>query len=91
MVAIASTLLIREIGVPHVKELGSLAGELVHLWPSYLGYAISFLVIGTVRANHHNRFRLISRSDHVLLFVNILFLMCANVGRKSNGVQPHSV
>jgi uncharacterized membrane protein len=46
------------------------------LWPSYLGYAISFIVIGTVWANHHNRFRLISRSDHILLFVNILFLMC---------------
>lgn len=27
-------------------------------------------------AHHHNRFRLISRSDHVLLFLNILFLMC---------------
>lgn len=27
-------------------------------------------------ANHHNRFRLISRSDHILLFLNILFLMC---------------
>jgi uncharacterized membrane protein len=74
--AIAITLLIIEIRVPHVGELGSLTEELVHLWPSYLGYAISFLVIGTVWANHHNRFRLISRSDHVLLFVNILFLMC---------------
>ena len=27
-------------------------------------------------ANHHNRFRFIERSDHVLLFLNILFLMC---------------
>ena len=27
-------------------------------------------------ANHHNRFRLIPRSDHILLFLNILFLMC---------------
>ena len=41
-----------------------------------MGYATSFLVIGTVWANHHNRFRLISRSDHILLFLNILFLMC---------------
>jgi uncharacterized membrane protein len=74
--AIAITLLIIEIGVPHVGELGSLSEKLVHLWPSYLGYAISFLVIGTVWANHHNRFRLISRSDHILLFLNVLFLMC---------------
>ena len=74
--AIAITLLIIEIGVPHVGEFESLFEDLVHLWPSYLGYAISFLVIGTVWANHHNRFRLISRSDHILLFLNILFLMC---------------
>ncbi len=74
--AIAITLLIIEIAVPHVGEAGPLFGALVSLWPSYLGYAISFLVIGTVWANHHNRFRLISRSDHVLLFLNIVFLMC---------------
>lgn len=74
--AIAITLLIIEIGVPHADGTESLFEKLVDLWPSYLGYAISFLVIGTVWANHHNRFRLISRSDHVLLFVNILFLMC---------------
>ena len=74
--AIAITLLIIEIGVPHVEATGSLSDKLVHLWPSYLGYATSFLVIGTVWANHHNRFRFIVRSDHVLLFLNVLFLMC---------------
>jgi uncharacterized membrane protein len=74
--AIAITLLIIEIGVPDVVGTESLFHKLVELWPSYLGYAISFLVIGTVWANHHNRFRLIARSDHVLLFLNIVFLMC---------------
>jgi uncharacterized membrane protein len=74
--AIAITLLIIEIGVPHAEGAESLSDKLLHLWPSYLGYAISFLVIGTVWANHHNRFRLITRSDHVLLFLNIVFLMC---------------
>ena len=74
--AIAITLLIIEIGVPHAEGAQLLSDKLVHLWPSYLGYAISFLVIGTVWANHHNRFRLVARSDHVLLFLNIVFLMC---------------
>jgi uncharacterized membrane protein len=74
--AIAITLLIIEIGVPHVGEHGSLLGELAHLWPSYLAYAISFLIIGVVWANHHNRFRLISRSDQLFLIMNILTLMC---------------
>jgi uncharacterized membrane protein len=74
--AIAITLLVIEIGVPHVGEHGSLLDELAHLWPSYLAYVISFLIIGIVWANHHNRFRLISRSNQVFLVINILVLMC---------------
>ena len=74
---IAITLLVIEIGVPHVEGEGTtLFGALVEQWPSYLGYAISFLQIGVIWANHHNRFRFIVRSDHLLLFLNILFLMC---------------
>jgi uncharacterized membrane protein len=77
--AIAITLLIIEIGVPHLDQEPpgtTLPEALVALWPSYLGYIISFLQIGVIWANHHNRFRFIERSDHGLLFLNILFLMC---------------
>jgi uncharacterized membrane protein len=74
--AIAITLLVLEIRVPHVEEGESLVVALLGLWPSYLGYAVSFLQIGVIWANHHNRFRLLGRSDHVLLFLNILFLLC---------------
>jgi len=77
--AIAITLLVIEIGVPHMNDapLGAtLFGELADQWPSYLAYVISFLQIGVIWANHHNRFRFIVRSDHGLLFLNILFLMC---------------
>jgi uncharacterized membrane protein len=77
--AIAITLLIIEIGVPHLEEEPpgtTLPQALVGLWPSFLAYVISFLQIGVIWANHHNRFRFIERSDHVLLFLNILFLMC---------------
>lgn len=76
--AIAITLLVIEIGVPHTGDapLGvTLLDELAEQWPSYLGYVISFLQIGVIWANHHNRFRFIARSDHGLLFLNILFLM----------------
>ncbi len=77
--AIAITLLIIEIGVPHLEDEPpgtTLPQALVGLWPSYLGYVISYLQIGVIWANHHNRFRFIERSDHGLLFLNILFLMC---------------
>lgn len=68
--AIAITLLIIEIGVPHLEDEPpgtTLPQALVGLWPSYLGYLISFLQIGVIWANHHNRFRFIERSDHGLL------------------------
>ena len=77
--AIAITLLIIEIGVPHLDDEPpgtTLPQALVGLWPSFLAYVISFLQIGVIWANHHNRFRFIERSDHGLLFLNILFLMC---------------
>jgi len=77
--AIAITLLVIEIGVPHLEnepEGTTLFGALVGQWPSYLGYVISFLQIGVVWANHHNRFTYIVRSDHIFLFLNTVFLMC---------------
>ncbi len=44
--AIAITLLILEIKVlPPGTALGA---ELLHLWPSYLAYVVSFLVIGAI-------------------------------------------
>jgi uncharacterized membrane protein len=77
--AIAITLLVLEIQVPQVEDAPegtSLLAALVGLWPSYLGYALSFLVIGTMWANHHNRFKLMVRSDHNLVLLNTLLLMC---------------
>ena len=77
--AIAITLLVLEIQVPRVEDAPegtSLLAALVGLWPSYLGYALSFMVIGTMWANHHNRFKLMVRSDHNLVLLNTLLLMC---------------
>ena len=42
--AIAITLLVLEIKVPPPST--ALGAELLHLWPSYLAYVVSFLVIG---------------------------------------------
>jgi len=41
--AIAATLLILDV---RPEGAGSLTTQLLHAWPSYLGYAISFLTIG---------------------------------------------
>jgi uncharacterized membrane protein len=70
--AIAATLLILEVRVP---EEGSLTNGLLHLWPSYLAYGISFATIGIMWINHHALFAQIGRVDRTFLAINVLFLM----------------
>jgi len=73
--AIAITLLIIEIGVPHVEAREDLGAALRDLWPSYFAYALSFVTIGIYWANHHALFQLFRRTDHVFLMMNVGFLM----------------
>jgi TMEM175 potassium channel family protein len=73
--AIAITLLIIEIGVPHVTGDESLSEALGDLWPSYGAYVLSFVMIGIYWANHHSFFRLFVRTDHYFLILNVVFLM----------------
>jgi uncharacterized membrane protein len=70
--AIAITLLILEIRVPDQGPLGS---ALLALWPSYVAYVISFLVIGTIWINHHLMFEKIAHADSSLMALNLLMLM----------------
>lgn len=74
VMAIAITLLILEVRVPHVggRDLGR---ALAHQWPSYAGYLVSFLTIGIIWVNHHHMFKLIARVDHAFLMLNVLFLL----------------
>jgi len=73
--AIAITLLVLEIAVPRENDGQSLRHALLHLWPSYFGYAVSFLTIGVMWINHHHMFKDIVRTDHTLLVLNLLLLL----------------
>ena len=76
--AIAATLLVLELRVPHV-EPGGLSSALLERWPSYATYVVSFLTIGIIWVNHHavmERIRVVNRP---LLFMNLLFLMAVAV------------
>ena len=70
--AIAATLLILDVSA-HGPDLGH---SLVHIWPSYVGYAVSFLTIGVMWVNHHTVFGQIDRVDRRFLFINVGLLMC---------------
>jgi uncharacterized membrane protein len=71
--AIAITLLVLEIKVP--PSTAALGKELLRLWPSYLAYATSFIVIGAIWINHHSMFQSIVRVDHHCILFNTLHLM----------------
>jgi uncharacterized membrane protein len=75
VMAIAITLLILEIDVPHLEGDGSLGAALARQWPSYAGYVVSFLTIGIIWVNHHHMFSVIERSTSAFLMLNVLFLM----------------
>jgi uncharacterized membrane protein len=73
--AIAITLLILEIKVPHAEAGERLIRALLRLWPSYLGYVISFVTLGIMWANHHAIFKYIRRTDRYFLLIHVFFLM----------------
>src|SRR5262249_27101701 len=74
--AIAITLLILAVGIEQSIAGGSLRHQLLHLWPAYIAYTVSFLTVGIMWVNHHQIFRHFIRVDRVLLLLNILLLMC---------------
>jgi uncharacterized membrane protein len=71
--AIAITLLILDVRAP--AGHGTLTHRLDQAWPTYLGYVLSFLVIGIMWANHHSIFRLIRETSHGLVVANLFLLM----------------
>jgi len=68
-------------GVPREQALGegSLVSALLHQWPVYLAFVVSFLQVGVVWANHHAMFHYIRRTDHRLLVYNLMLLLCTAV------------
>lgn len=76
--AIAITLLILEIKVPHFPGGASNAQvlrALVALWPSYVAFLLSFFAILIMWINHHGLFRMIHRVDSPFLYANGAMLL----------------
>jgi uncharacterized membrane protein len=73
--AIAITLLILEIAVPATTSDAGLSKALLRLWPHYLAYLISFVVIARFWVIHRQAFQLIARDDEVLVWLNLLLLL----------------
>jgi uncharacterized membrane protein len=51
------------------------AKVLLHAWPSYFAYVVSFITIGIMWMNHHTILAHVKRVDRPLLVLNLLLLM----------------
>src|SRR5512137_1560994 len=72
VMAIAITLLVLDLRVP--EGPAGLGRALIALWPSYLSYLLSFVIIGNYWLSHHRLFRAIGRYDDRLVWLSLLFL-----------------
>jgi len=72
--AIAITLLVLEFQVPDGFTHNQL-GSLIHQWPVFLGYVLSFFTIGIYWITHHNLFNFIKKTNKTMMLLNLLFLM----------------
>lgn len=75
--AIVITLLVIEIRPPELHAGETLARGLWEQWPSYLGYLLSFVILGVMWLNHHRIFEPVRRVDGPLLVLNLNLLLWA--------------
>jgi uncharacterized membrane protein len=88
--AIAITLLIIEIKVPELPDSPSpavLAGVIRHMAGEFLGFIVSFAVIGQFWTQHHRLFGLVHGYDNKLIWLNMHMLFWIVVVPFSNALN----
>jgi uncharacterized membrane protein len=73
--AIAILVLLIDIKLPAGTSITDLGAVLWSLWPNYLAFFISFVVIGLYWSAHVRLFREIVRYDWGLVWLNLLYLL----------------
>jgi uncharacterized membrane protein len=78
--AVVMTLLVLDIKVPQLAHTeDSLHEALFKVLPNLGSYGLSFLVVGVYWVGQHNQFHFIKRSNRVLIWINITFLMSVSM------------
>ncbi|HEU5168867.1 MAG TPA: TMEM175 family protein [Chitinophagaceae bacterium] len=94
--AIAITLLVIEIKIPELKQ-GEILTEhlllqkLAHLIPKFIGFIISFLLIGQYWIVHHRMFGFVINFSDKLIWLNLLFLLATVLMPFSTGYYSEYV
>lgn len=73
--AIIITLLVLEIHVPELAQGQALREAMQEVRPSFFAFIISFVVVAISWASHRDLFSLIRRTDRLLVWLNILYLL----------------
>jgi len=87
--AIAITLLVIEIKIPELSHASATDSALLealgHLIPKFVGFIVSFLLIGLYWTIHHRMFGYVTAYDKKLLLLNLAFLFFIALMPFSNG------
>ena len=76
VIAIIVTIMVLELKVPHDDETPA---GLLHLWPIFLSYALSFFLVAIYWVNHHQLFTRVEAVNHAILWANNLLLFCISL------------
>ena len=72
------TILVLELTVPDIPGLFTEKQfhlKLLEMWPKFVAYAFSFIVLGLLWSFHHFIFQYIKRINYKIIWINIIFLM----------------
>jgi uncharacterized membrane protein len=75
VIAIIITIMVLEMKVPHDTTVEAL----LRLWPVFVSYALSFLIVAIYWVNHHHLLHLLKRVNAKVLWLNNLLLFCMSL------------
>ena len=77
--AFAMTLLVLDVKIPKIAEAlvtqELLARTLLDLWPKFLSFVMSFVILSLFWVAHHGYSHFLKRTDRTFLWINLLFLL----------------
>ncbi len=77
--AIAITLLVIEIKIPEIEDKDltehMVLAKLAHLIPKFIGFLVSFMIIGIYWVVHHRMFGFVTNFSPALIRLNLFFLL----------------
>ena len=75
VIAIILTIMVLELKSPESAD----PHALLHEWPIFISYVISFFYVAVYWINHHHLFHRVKRVDLPILWTNILVLFCMSL------------